>query len=131
MNNIREVIMYIIVGIITTGINILSYAFFIKTYNVNYIISTTLAWVLSVLFSFIASKRYVFKSVDNSFKAIFKELNSFVFFRFISYFLDVGLMILLIEIIDLNGLLSKVITNALVIILNYFASKFIIFKKAN
>ncbi|KIO60825.1 hypothetical protein B4064_3480 [Caldibacillus thermoamylovorans] len=53
-----------------------------------------------------------------------------MFFRFLSYLLDLATMIVCVELLKIDNLLAKILANVLVVIFNYFASKFVIFKKA-
>ncbi len=50
--------------------------------------------------------------------------------EFLTGVLDVAIMYVSVDVLHLNNLLFKIISNILVIILNYVASKLIIFKKA-
>ena len=60
---------------------------------------------------------------------IVKEFLSFTFFRLLSYLMDLGIMILMVEWMNTDDLLAKIVANVFVVIFNYFASKYIIFNK--
>ena len=49
--------------------------------------------------------------------------------RLITGFVDWGIMWLFVDIIGLNDVIIKIIANIVVIVLNYIASKLVIFKK--
>ena len=88
-------------------------------------LSNAIAWIISVLFAFITNKLFVFESKGN----VLKESISFFIVRLISLGLDMLCMYLLISVLSTNELLSKIITNVIVIILNYVFSKIFVFKK--
>ncbi|WP_448947235.1 GtrA family protein, partial [Lachnoanaerobaculum sp.] len=60
----KSVIMYMIFGILTTVVNIVTYYICAHIINMNTMVSTGTAWVISVLFAYITNRKYVFES-DN------------------------------------------------------------------
>ena len=122
-------ISYLFFGVLTTLVNIVSYVILTKLLDMDYKLAATIAWVISVLFAFITNKIYVFNSRERNVIAIAKEFFSFIFFRLLSYFMDIGLLILMVEWMKTDDLFAKIVANVFVIIFNYFASKYIIFKK--
>jgi putative flippase GtrA len=131
MKNKKEIVSYLIFGILTTLVNIVSFWLMNDINGMDYRVATTIAWIISVIFAFITNKLYVFNSRSTGIYSLFKELVSFLFFRLLSYFLDLSLMIILIEFIKVDSLIAKIIANVFVVIFNYFASKFVIFKPSN
>ncbi|WP_369900907.1 GtrA family protein [Bacillus manliponensis] len=129
MKNTKELISYLVFGVLTTAINIVSYAFLTKIVHMDYLIANTIAWVLSIIFAFVTNKLYVFNQRET--KGILKEFLSFLFFRSLSYILDILMMIALVELLRADDLLAKIVTNIFVILFNYVASKYIIFKRQN
>lgn len=67
----KELIFYIIFGILTTIVNIAVYLCFTKLFGVNYLISNIIAWFLSVLFAYVTNRIWVFQSENNN---ILKEI---------------------------------------------------------
>ncbi|MBT2655290.1 GtrA family protein [Bacillus sp. ISL-18] len=126
----KEVVLYLFFGILTTFINILSFWILDDLFNLDYKIATTLAWFLSVIFAFITNKKYVFNQKSSGGQSVRKELISFFFFRGLSYILDLAGMVFLVEVIHVDSTIAKVITNIIVIIANYFASKYAVFRKS-
>ena len=84
---------------------------------------------MSVIFAFITNKLYVFESKSLDIKTIFKEGTSFLGARIFSYFVDMGTIYLLFDGLRINKLISKIVSNIIVIIINYIFSKFIFKKK--
>jgi putative flippase GtrA len=119
-------ILYLFFGGLTTLINI--FVYFI-CYNILYlsnITSNVIAWILAVIFAFITNKIYVFESKS---KSILYELSTFFACRLGTGLLDLGIMYLTVDILKWNALIMKILSNVIVIILNFVFSKIIIFKK--
>ena len=127
-NKYSEILWYGFFGVLTTLVNIISFALLDKT-GLNVYFSNLLAWFFSVLFAFITNKLFVFDSKDFTFRVFFKELVSFFFFRIVSLGIDMAGMYVCLETIKLNKMISKIIVNVVVIIANYVFSKLFIFKK--
>lgn len=125
----KELFSYLVFGILTTLVNIFVYALLTKGLDIDYKTSTTLAWIAAVLFAYITNKIYVFDSKSFEWAIVAKEFISFLCFRLLSYLLDIGSMILLVEYLVVDDLIAKIIANVLVVIVNYIASKLFIFKQ--
>lgn len=126
-NKYREVLLYLLFGGLTTVVNIVTF-YVVRQLGVEMQISNIIAWIISVLFAFITNKLFVFESKNKSFLENIKECVSFFGFRVLSLFFDMGCMHILIEILKVGELISKILANILVIILNYIFSKLFIFK---
>lgn len=124
----KELINYGIFGVLTTIINYVSYILFTRLFSIDIFISNLLAWVLSVIFAFITNKIIVFESKEFTLKTIVKEGTSFVIARILSLLLDMLILYIMSDLMGINDLIVKIISNIIVIIVNYILSKFIIFK---
>ena len=63
INEYREIIMYLVFGVLTTVVNIVVYFLSAELLHINYLISNALAWFLSVLFAYITNRKYVLKVI--------------------------------------------------------------------
>ena len=124
----KEVLLYLFFGGCTTLVNIISFVL-LRLLNIDLYVSNVVAWILSVLFAFVTNKLYVFESNRKDAKKTFVEGIYFFGCRLLSLFFDIGIMYLLVNILRVNEVVSKVASNIFVIIINYFFSKMIIFKK--
>lgn len=124
----KEVLLYLFFGGCTTLVNIISFVL-LRLLNIDLYVSNVVAWILSVLFAFVTNKLYVFESNSKNAKKTFVEGIYFFGCRLLSLFFDIGIMYLLVNILSVNEVVSKVASNIFVIIINYFFSKMIIFKK--
>ena len=131
MKNKREMINYLLFGVLTTAVNIVSFWLLDSGLELDYKLSTAISWIVSVIFAFVTNKLYVFNSKSIDTRSVFKELLSFVFFRWLSLIIDLLTMIVLVEFLKLDSLFAKIIANVFVVIFNYFASKYVVFKKSN
>ena len=125
----KDIIPYGIFGVLTTVINWGSYKLFYSFLGVPNVPSTCIAWLLSVIFAFVTNKLWVFNSKSWERKTVIHEAVSFFSARIATGLLDVLIMWIAVDKLSLNADLWKIISNVIVIAVNYFASKFFIFKK--
>ena len=128
-----EMVSYIIFGVLTTAVNIVSFGLLRPVIRFNaywdVIVVNTIAWILSVAFAFITNKLFVFKSKSFEKKLFMRELTTFVEARLFSLVVDTLGMTLLINVLNWNDWASKIIMTVIVIVINYILSKLVIFKK--
>ena len=125
----REQILYLVFGGLTTLINMAVYALCYEVLGWANVPSVIAAWVLSVLFAFVTNKLWVFESRSMDMKTLLREGIPFFGCRLATGVLDVGIMYLAVDCLGWHATLWKLISNILVIILNYAASKLLIFRK--
>lgn len=124
----KEQILYIVFGVLTTAINIVSFFACTRVIGLGLIPSNIIAWILSVLFAFVTNKIYVFNSRNYTISVVLRELIDFTVSRGATGLLDLGLMYLFVSVIGIEDMISKVVINIIVIILNYILSKIYVFK---
>lgn len=126
----KELFFYAVFGVGATVINIVSYSVLANAFGKKYfLIANIIAWILAFIFAFITNKLFVFESKSWEAQIAIKEFVGFLSARLATGILDTVLMWLFVSVISLDDTLSKIIINILVIIINYIASKFFIFKK--
>lgn len=125
----KSIILYLFFGGCTTLINIICYYVLYNLLSVANVPSTILAWAVSVVFAFVTNRRYVFEQNDNTFRRRLRDFFSFVSCRVATGVLDVIIMYLAVDRMHWNSLLWKIVSNIIVIILNYVASKYLVFTK--
>lgn len=125
----KEIILYLVVGGLTTLINVAAYWIFAHPVSLNTVISTVLAWFVSVLFAFFANKIFVFGSKSYEKKIFAKEMLLFFVSRAATGALDVAIMYVFVDLLLFNDVVMKIISNVIIIILNYVISKFLVFGK--
>lgn len=125
----KEIINYLVFGGLATIVNFVSYYLFAKLLGIDEVISSGLSWFASVLFAYITNKLFVFESKTNTIKDVLKEMTTFFLARVLSGILcDVGTFALMVKVFHINDIFSKIVTQIMVVIVNYVFSKFFIFK---
>lgn len=123
----KQIIMYLIFGVLTTLVNVVAYWLFSSPLSLNTVISTVLAWAVSVAFAFVTNKLFVFEA--RGVKRLSWEMLTFFASRLFTGLLDVGIMYLFVDVIGANDILIKIISNLVVIILNFVLSRLIVFAR--
>lgn len=132
----KDIIMYIIFGVLTTLVNFCSFFILTKLHlfgaELDTVINTTIAWFLSVAFAYFTNRKWVFESKVTGVKAILLEAWSFLACRIATGVMDVVIMYVFVDVCgmksDTQQAAIKLMSNVLVIILNYVGSKLIVFR---
>lgn len=126
----QEGMRYLIFGGLSTVINIIVFVLLEKI-GFSTLISNLLAWIISIIFAYFTNKMCVFNSKTKNKKELLQEITSFVSCRILTLIIDEAYMYITIDIMHFNSLLMKVISNIIVIVLNFIFSKIFIFKNNN
>ena len=159
-NKYREIIMYLVFGVLTTVVGFGTYFLIMAgaehvlgipmedetslSYLTVYVIAQIIQWVAAVLFAFFTNRKWVFTEADRSEETFWRQLVLFAGSRVASFLLDLGVtygctLLLALWIvtppvimgIELTpGIIAKLVAAVLVIIANYVLSKLIVFRKA-
>lgn len=125
----KAVILYLIFGGITTIINILTYAIGYQILGLGNVMSNTIAWLFAVIIAYITNKLWVFESRSLNNKNLVHELMSFFSCRIITGGIDLIIMYVSVDRMHFNPIIMKIVANFIVIVSNYFASKYLIFNR--
>lgn len=124
----RGLILYGVFGVLTTAVNMASYYLCFDVLSIPNLLSTAVAWLFAVLFAFVTNKLWVFES--KTWGGVWmRELVSFFSCRAATGVLDMAIMYIAVDRLAQNEMLWKLLSNVIVIVLNYIASKWLIFKK--
>ena len=129
LNKFKETFLYVFFGVLTTVVNIGIYFIFTRIFRIDYFTSNTVALIISILFAYITNKFFVFKSKSIEKILLIKEFISFISCRLLSGIVEIIIMLLMINILGINDFVVKIISNIIVIILNFIFSKYIVFRK--
>ena len=124
-----DILSYLFFGGLTTVVNYLVYLPCFNLLALSAAVSNAIAWAVAVAFAYLTNKPFVFRSHDWSMKTVVPELTKFVTCRIGSGLLETGILFLCVDLLQFNGNVWKLITSVLVVILNYVASKLLVFKK--
>lgn len=127
----KEVIIYLIFGVLTTVVSLLVYYGCIYTFlnpenAVQLQIANIISWIAGVAFAYITNRKFVFESNEAN---QLKEISKFVTSRLATLFLDMIIMFIGVTCLHGNDKIVKLISQVLVIIGNYIFSKLFVFKK--
>ena len=123
-----DILAYLIFGVLTTAVN---YVVYLPCYNLlglSAAVSNAIAWVAAVAFAYLTNKPFVFKSHDWSLGTVIPELTKFLGCRLGSGFAETAILFVTVDLLGWNGNLWKLLTSVLVVILNYAASKLLVFR---
>lgn len=138
MNNIKklyikykEIINYLIVGVLTTIVSLSTYYLLVFTIlnpknSIQLQIANIVSWIVSVAFAYVTNRKYVFESKE---KNKLKEAGMFFFARVLTLLLDMAIMFVGVTVLHLNDKIFKLISQVAITISNYLISKLFVFKK--
>ena len=130
-NKYREIILYLIFGVLTTLVSLVTYYILVKTFlnpknGFELQMANIISWCISVMFAYFTNRKYVFESHnDNKIKELFKFVSS----RLITLFMDMTIMFIGVIVINFDDKIVKIISQVVIIIANYLFSKLIVFNK--
>ena len=124
-----DILTYLVFGVLTTVVN---YMVYLPAYNLlglSASVSNVLSWIVAVAFAYLTNKPFVFKSNDWSKETVIPELTKFVSCRIASGAMETVILLLTVDILGWNGNVWKLLTQVMVVVLNYVFSKLIVFRK--
>lgn len=124
-----DIITYLFFGVLTTVVNYLVYLPVYNLIGLSAAASNGIAWVVAVAFAYLTNKPFVFRSHDWSKETVVPELTKFVGCRVASGLAETVILFLVVDLLGWNGNIWKLVTNVLVVIMNYFGSKLLVFRK--
>lgn len=127
----REVISYLIFGVLTTAVSLGVYygctATFLNPEDPGQLqAANVISWIVSVTFAYIVNRKYVFQSKN---KNIILEAVEFYAARLVTLGIDMALMYLFVSAMGMNDRIAKIIVQIVIIISNYVISKFLVFRR--
>lgn len=123
-----DVIAYLFFGVCTTCVNVASYWIFAEYFGVGVMASSCIAWFLAVLFAYVTNRLWVFHSTVHGFYSVLREMTNFFSCRLATGALDIACMYVFVVLLGFNGAIIKLFDDIVIIVLNYLASKFIVFR---
>ena len=125
----KEVIMYIIFGVLTTLVNLIISFILEGLLNVDGAWASAIGIICSVLFAYFTNRKWVFNTNAKGFKENFNEFIKFILGRAVTMVIEQGGVIIFYSIMNLPFMPVKLSLTIIVIILNFFFSKFFAFKE--
>lgn len=125
----RSIVMYLVFGVLTTVVNIAAFWVFAHPIGLATVPSNIIAWIISCTFAYLTNRKWVFESGVHDSRGIIREVISFFACRLATLGAETLFMWIFIDKLGFNDMIIKFIANVMVIVLNYVASKLIIFTK--
>ncbi len=125
----NEQLMYIFIGGCTTLVNVISYWILSLVTDWGSIPRNIISVSMAILFAFFTNKLLVFRSKSETFGQWAAEFVKFVGARLSTMVVEVGGVWLLYDVIGIPDMISKIATQFIVLVVNYFISKFFVFRK--
>lgn len=124
----RDMIVYLLFGILTTVVNYLVYLPLHNILLLSGSLSNIIAWGGAVLVAFLTNKPFVFKSRIWSARVVVPEFFKFLCSRVGTGVIETAIIFVTVDIWDWDGNILKIITSIIVVILNYIFSKLFVFQ---
>lgn len=124
-----DILTYLFFGVLSTFVNYVVYLPTFYMLGLSAAVSNVIAWTVAVAFAFLTNKPFVFKSHDWSRKTVLPELSKFVGCRVASGVAETVILLVTVDLLGWSGAFWKLVTSVLVVVANYFGSKFLVFKK--
>ena len=127
----KEVILYVVFGVLTTIVNIGSFYVMTEFMHIDENLANNIAIVLAVLVAYFTNKDLVFHSEAQGFSEKFIEFCKFILGRLLTMFIESFGGSLMFKYLPIPNIISKCLITVIVIVLNFFISKFFAFKSSN
>lgn len=134
----KETVLYLIFGVLATVLNIVLFYLFINVWKMSTGLGNILDTIICILFQYFTNRIWVFESKNNGKEAI-KEFIQFILARGLTAIIDqifvvVGVDFFVAKYVNYSqqGIFSvgiKILSNIIVIVLNYIFSKLFVFNK--
>lgn len=127
----KEIINYLIVGVLTTVVSLGVYYGSVFTFlnprnPIQLQIANVLSWIAAVTFAYFTNRKWVFESKN---KKVLEEAAVFYMSRIATLLLDMAFMFAFVTVLNINDKIAKLVVQILVMISNYILSKFFVFRK--
>lgn len=122
----NDVIRYMFFGGCTTMVNLVSF-FVLRRMGVELHTANVISIILAILFAYVVNSRFVFQDKCDTLKDHVCPFFKFISARLVTMAVEVGGVWLLVDILEMNDMAGKFVTQFLVLVLNYIFSKFFVF----
>lgn len=121
---LKQLFLYLIVGGIATLVEWACFWLFSQVVNINYLVATALAFIVSTFANWLAGKLIMFKEWKN----IFTELVKIYATSVAGLLFNLLLMWVMVDKIGLHEMLSKIIATGIVFMWNFLVRKYLIYR---
>lgn len=123
----KEVVLYLFFGGLAFVVSIATYVFFDVILSMNELIANVLSWIITVSFAYVTNKIWVFDAPTYTTQEFFKQIVSFFGGRIATLIIEELILLVFVTVLAFPSVLVKIVTQVIVIVLNYVISKFFVF----
>lgn len=124
----RSVIVYLVLGGMTTVVNMAVYCVCYEVWGIGSDPATVLAWIVAVVFAFLTNKPWAFDSHDWSPKTVLPEAGRFLECRVGTGIMELLMMHVAVEMLGWPAIPMKLLVGVIVVVLNYVGSRLMVFR---
>ncbi|MDC7290850.1 GtrA family protein [Blautia schinkii] len=121
-----SVVRYVFFGGCTTMVNLISF-YILRKLHVELNVANVISIILAILFAYVVNSKYVFQDKCDTLKDHLRPFCKFISARLVTMVIEVGGVWLLVEVLHMDDMLGKFLTQFIVLALNYVFSKFFVF----
>ena len=125
----KEGLLYLFFGGLAFFLSIFLFWFMDSVMHLNEVVNNTIDWVICVAFQFFTNRTWVFDGKVDTKKDFLKQAGSFTAGRLFTLVVEDLLIFIFITLLGFAKMPVKLAATFVVIVLNYFISKLIVFKK--
>ena len=127
----KEIVNYLIVGVLTTVVSLAVYYLCVTTFLDPYKAlqlqaANVISWIAAVTFAYFTNRRFVSESKNPNMLA---EAGAFYAVRLATLGMDMAVMFLMVTVGGINDKIAKLVVQVLVTVANYILSKLLVFRK--
>lgn len=122
----NDVVRYVFFGGCTTLVNLVCF-YVLRKWKVQLTVANVISIITAILFAYVVNSKYVFQDKCETLKDHLQPFMKFISARLVTMVIEVGGVWLLVEILGMNDMMGKFITQFIVLALNYIFSKFFVF----
>lgn len=123
----KEILLYLLFGGLTFIVSIASYVIFDVFLSMNELVANVLSWILAVSFAYVTNKIWVFDAPTHTMQEFLKQLISFFGGRVATLVIEEAILLIFVTLLAFPSVPVKVVTQIIVIVLNYVISKLFVF----
>lgn len=123
-----ESLLYLLFGGLTFLVSVGAFALLNGCCRIGVLTANAISWFAAVTFAYLTNRKWVFRSRAKHFREILPELISFFGCRIATLLAEELILFVFVTVLHFSGLLIKTAAQLLVILLNYFLSKFFVFR---
>ena len=119
--NTRQFLKFALVGFASLAVEYLFLGYFLQALSMDYLLATTIAFIISIVVNYILSMKYVFSHKEDMSRT--REFTIFLILSVIGLLLNDGIVLILNKGVALEANIAKIAATALVMIYNFVTRK--------